>query len=204
MWVDSSLLFWFAFPWWSVRLSTFSCTHWPVVWLLKAMMFFHYAWPLKVWRRNLPLRAHSLQLCPTLCDPMDHNPPGSSVHGILQARILEWVALPSSRGSSPPWHLTCISCIARGFFTAETPGKPNTQAVDNRHFIWENKSGNHYKLLLGQLVVFRRDDCRAFALSKDTRVLVARILSPSIAQHWKNALTTYQISEWIINYSAFS
>ena len=39
------------------------------------------------------------QLCPTLCDPMDCSPPGSSVHGILQARILEWVPIPSSRGS---------------------------------------------------------------------------------------------------------
>ena len=42
------------------------------------------------------------QLCSTLCDPMDCNPPGSSVHGILQARILEWVAIPFSRGSSWP------------------------------------------------------------------------------------------------------
>ena len=42
----------------------------------------------------------SLQSCPTLCDPMDHNLPGSSAHGILQVRILEWVAMPSSRGSS--------------------------------------------------------------------------------------------------------
>ena len=40
------------------------------------------------------------QLCLTLCDTMDCSPPGSSVHGILQARILEWVAMPSSRGSS--------------------------------------------------------------------------------------------------------
>ena len=42
------------------------------------------------------------QLCPTLCNPMDGSPPGSSVHGILQARILEWVAIPFSRGSSQP------------------------------------------------------------------------------------------------------
>ena len=46
--------------------------------------------------------AKSLQSCPTLCDLMDCNPPGSSVHGILQARILESVAMPSSRGSSRP------------------------------------------------------------------------------------------------------
>ena len=44
--------------------------------------------------------AESLQLCLTLCNPMDYHPPGSSVHGILQARILEWAAIPSSRGSS--------------------------------------------------------------------------------------------------------
>ena len=48
------------------------------------------------------LHAKSLQLCLTLCDPMDCNPPGSSVHEILQARIGEWVAMPSSRASSRP------------------------------------------------------------------------------------------------------
>ena len=46
------------------------------------------------------LHAKLLQSYPTLCDPMDGSPPGSSVHGILQARILEWVAMPSSRGFS--------------------------------------------------------------------------------------------------------
>ena len=46
------------------------------------------------------VHAKLLQLCPILCDPMDCSPPGSSVRGILQARILEWVAMPSSRGSS--------------------------------------------------------------------------------------------------------
>ena len=56
------------------------------------------------------------QSCLTLCDPMDCSPPGSSVHGILQARILEWVAISYSRGSSWPrdwtW-VSCISCIGR-------------------------------------------------------------------------------------------
>ena len=47
-------------------------------------------------------RVKSLQLCLTLCDPINCSPPGSSVHGILQARILEWVSMLSSRGSSPP------------------------------------------------------------------------------------------------------
>ena len=55
--------------------------------------------------------AKSLQSCPTLCDPMDCSPLGSSVHGILQASVLEWVAMPFSRGSSPPRNQTCISYI---------------------------------------------------------------------------------------------
>ena len=53
--------------------------------------------------------AKSLQSCLTLCDPMDCSPPSFSVHGILQARILEWVAMPSSRGSSRPRDGTLIS-----------------------------------------------------------------------------------------------
>ena len=57
------------------------------------------------------------KLCLTLCDPMDGSLPGSSVHGILQARILEWVAMPFSRGSSRPRDWTWVSCIAGRFFT---------------------------------------------------------------------------------------
>ena len=62
------------------------------------------------------LCAKLLLSCPTLCDPMDCSPPGSSVHRILQARILEWVAMTSSRGSSQPrdrTHVSCGSCIGR-------------------------------------------------------------------------------------------
>ena len=55
--------------------------------------------------------------CPTLCDLMVCCQPGSSVHGILQARILEWVAFPFSRGSSQPRNQTQVSCIAGRFFT---------------------------------------------------------------------------------------
>ena len=56
------------------------------------------------------------QLCSTLCDPTDYRPSGSSVHGIFQARILEWVAIPFSRGSSWPW----VSGIAGKLFTLWT------------------------------------------------------------------------------------
>ena len=53
----------------------------------------------------------------SLCNPMECSPPGSSVHGILQARILEWVAMPSFRGSSRPRDQTQVSCVAGKFFT---------------------------------------------------------------------------------------
>ena len=52
------------------------------------------------------------QLCPTLCDPMDCSPPGSSVLGIFQAKMLEWLAISYSRGSSRPKDGTCISCVS--------------------------------------------------------------------------------------------
>ena len=53
------------------------------------------------------------QLCQTLCDPMDY-----TIHGILQARILEWVVFPFSRGSSQPKDQTQVSCIAGRFLTS--------------------------------------------------------------------------------------
>ena len=67
----------------------------------------------------LCMHAQSLQSRPTLCDTLNCSPSGSSLHGILQARILEWVAMPSSRESSQPRDWTRVSCIAGGFFTAE-------------------------------------------------------------------------------------
>ena len=57
------------------------------------------------------------QSCLTLCDPMDCSPPGFSLYGIFQAKILEWVAIPFSRGSSPPRDQTRVSCIIGRFFT---------------------------------------------------------------------------------------
>ena len=65
------------------------------------------------------------QSCLTLCDPVDCSPPGSSVHGILQASVLEWVAISFSRGSSQPRDRTRVSCIADRCFilwaTREVP-----------------------------------------------------------------------------------
>ena len=72
----------------------------------------------------------SHQLCPTLCNPMDYSLPDSSVHGILQVRMIEWVDIPFTRGFSQPrdrTHVSCVSCTASRFFTVESPGKPLTR-----------------------------------------------------------------------------
>ena len=63
------------------------------------------------------------QLCWTLCDPTDCGPPGSSVRGILHATILEWIAIPFSRGSSQSRNRTWVSCIAGRFFSVWATGK---------------------------------------------------------------------------------
>ena len=80
------------------------------------------------------MHTQSLQSYLALCNPMDCSLPGFSVHGILQARILEWVAMPSSRGSFCPrdrTHVSCVSCTADEFFTAEPPGKPTNELYLN-------------------------------------------------------------------------
>ena len=98
--------------------------------------------------RTSCVRARSFQSCSTLCQTMDCSPPGSSVHGILQARILEWVAISSSRGScwirdhthdliltwlpvSPPRDGTRVSCLMYGqvgSLPLAPPGKPTEWA----------------------------------------------------------------------------
>ena len=75
--------------------------------------------PISGIRQHLSLCGEGLvaKSCLTLYDPMGCSPPGSSLHGTFQARILEWVAIPSSRGSSQPKDWTWIFCIAGSFFT---------------------------------------------------------------------------------------
>ena len=96
------------------------------------------------------------QLCPTLCDPMDY-----TVHGILQARILEWVAFPFSRGSSQPRDPTQVSHTTGEFFTSSRirpPGKPKNTGVGNlsllqRIFLTQelNRDPRHCRRILYQL-----------------------------------------------------
>ena len=67
--------------------------------------------------------------CLTCWDPVDSSLPGSSVHGISQARILGWVAISFSKGSSLPRDLIRVSCIGSRFFTTEPPGKQSHKSL---------------------------------------------------------------------------
>ena len=87
----------------------------------------------------------SLQSCPALWDPMNCSPPGPSAHGILRARILEWVAMPFSRGFSwaRDWTLVlCFLCWQGGSLPVVPPGKPTnrwTQPKSPSNDTWINK-----------------------------------------------------------------
>ena len=73
------------------------------------------------------------RLCLTLCNPLGYSPPGSSVHGISQARILEWGVISSSRGSSWPRDWICVSCFGRRLlypWASRKSGKEYVKAVD--------------------------------------------------------------------------
>ena len=75
--------------------------------------------------------AKLLQSCLTLCSPMDYSPPDSSVHGILQVRILEWIAVPSSRGSAQPLSLTSLLHCHVGSLPLAPPGKLSGEENNN-------------------------------------------------------------------------
>ena len=78
------------------------------------------------------------QSCPTLWDPLDCSPPGASVHGILHARILEWVAISFSRGSSWPRDRIQVSCIASGFCTLWVSREAQALTVNKTNCLFAN------------------------------------------------------------------
>ena len=95
--------------------------------------------------------AQSVQLCWTPCNSMNCSPPGSSVHGILQARILEWVVIPFSRGSSRPRDQTRVSCIARVkwiLYCLSHWGSPinhiNRLKKENHLIVWTDERENAF------------------------------------------------------------
>ena len=81
------------------------------------------------------------QSCLTLCDTMDCSSPGSSVRGILQARILEWVAIPSSRGASQPRNQTQISHTVGRFFTIWATKEVRNTNCNIRFLLYMNTQG---------------------------------------------------------------
>ena len=90
------------------------------------------------------------QLCPTLWNPMDCSMPGSSIHGISQARILEWVAISPFRGSSKPRDRSGIPCLEGGLFTTEPLGKPTERKISLQTEVfltWFSESFPHWLLL---------------------------------------------------------
>ena len=91
------------------------------------------------------------QSCPILCDPMDCSPPGSSVHGILQERILQWVAMPFSRGSSQLRDQTQVSHIAGRLFIVYPPVKPGILLVAVNHV---NMDSSFYSLSRYEATLF--------------------------------------------------
>ena len=93
---------------WKEKNKLIQINHWKIFWVL----FY-----LGVLFISVKLKVLVAQSYPTLSDPMDCTLPGSSVPGILQTRILEWVAIPFSKGSSRPRDGTQVSCIAGKFFT---------------------------------------------------------------------------------------
>ena len=117
-----------------------------------------------------------------LCDPMDYSPPGSSVHGILQARIVEWVAMPSSRGPSPPrdpTHVSCGSCNAGRFFTAEPPGKPQPKGFSFKRR-WEASKTCHLLYTLARLACGRTHGCKHVHACTHTVLSIESNLSPNL------------------------
>ena len=115
--VSHLLLLWYLFSQISICISVRNvlCSRYlRLAWLGKESI---------LWDHSIFIKVLVTQLCPTLCFPMDWSPPASSVHGILQAGILERVAISFSGVTSRCRDRTLVSCIIGGFFTSEPAGK---------------------------------------------------------------------------------
>ena len=123
--------------WWCfalVRKTFWACrARWRKYFLCK------YCRAMRIWTNHsstkVKVKVFVTQSCPTLWDPVDYSPPGSSVHGILQARILEWVYGNMWDGTS----VSCIFCIAGRFFTNCTTWREHAAAAaatDDQKAIW--------------------------------------------------------------------
>ena len=140
------------------------------------------------------------QGCPILCNPTDCSPPGSSVHEILQARILEWVVIPFSRGSSQPWGQTWVSCITGRFFTIWATNFQYGKPVKWEVFWWFSET-------LAVLTVFEDQSFFFFLTLEISQWIQANLLQPSqklhvklrnlITREWEEgSIITFQFWNW--------
>ena len=108
-----------------------SALWWLLMWVcLKNVPFIY----LIFFKRSLESESEVTQSCLTLCDPMDYSLSGSSIHGIFQARVLEWLAISSSMGSSQPRNWTWVSSIAsRWFYCLSHQESPYLLTCINTH-----------------------------------------------------------------------
>ena len=147
-----------------------------------------------------PVSAHSLvkvaQSCPTLCDPMDY-----SVHGILQARILEWVPFPFSRGSSQPRDRTQVSCIAGRFFTSWATREAHFLVVTKRTLVWNSIELNKITPFFTVLHLCRRPSRRWWIPEKCFTFLIQEF-PPSSFVLYSFFLPSKWIEDWILRIQA--
>ena len=146
------------------------------------------------------------QSCPTFCNPVDCRPPGSSVHGISQARTLEWVAISFSRGSSWPRDWTQASCIGRWIFTTEHQRSPTLTcswaSSSNTNLFYSkvlNASCNLLNTVLkvkNRVIVWVGNGCKYIGClpSKSWCSLVAMVLLllPSIVRGYCTILSAWE------------
>ena len=128
------------------------------------------------------------QSCPTLCNPLDHSPPSSCVHGLLQTRTLEWAAIPFSRESSPPRDQNLAPCITGRFCawaTGTSVGSPHHIQTNTKPFLARvqspkfSRGGAVRKLDLGEV---------GQTLSTDSR---GRVLLSTVSCAGKHQLKLY-------------
>ena len=121
------------------------------------------------------------QLCLTLCNPMDCSLPGASVCGILQARILESVAIPFSRGSSQPRDRSQVSRTAGGFFTIWATREAQCRAVVR--IKWDNLHSTFFKCWYYHHCSEEQMDCGRERVSESSAVLSCSVVSDSLWPH---------------------
>ena len=153
------------------------------------------------------------QSCLTLCDPVDCSLPGSSVHGILQARTLEWVAISFSRGSSWPRIEPGYPALQADALTSEPPGKPPNTALDiiniyidhigllSAQMVKNPSMQEIHAPSLGQKIPWRRE-CQPTPVFLPGEVHGQRSLTGYNPWGWKESDMTEQLtlSSWLLSF----